>query len=210
MVIYIQFMQWSQNAKDLEQYTRPLKKKLKDLVEIVYVAAPHKLDKMIQGTERKDPRTWFFYNGRKDTNNIEGYLEPEAKNYEGWDESAAEVMAAGPFVGVLGFSQGAVFAHMLLAAQQRNQAGSSFGFGIFVSGFPARAAPAFDAPPIAIPSLHIIGEADEIVPVGLQDELCSKFEGPQTLRHEKGHIIPQRSAECKAVRAFMETHIKSS
>ena len=109
-------MQWSQNAKDLEQYTRPLKKKLRDLVEIVYVAAPHKLNKIVQGTERKDPRTWFFYNGREDTNNIDGYLDAAAKNYEGWEESAREVMAAGPFVGVLGFSQGAVFAHLLLAA----------------------------------------------------------------------------------------------
>jgi hypothetical protein len=49
---------------------------------------------MIEGKERKDPRTWFYYHGPDEPNNITGYLDPDLKAYRGWEESVSQVLTA--------------------------------------------------------------------------------------------------------------------
>ena len=206
---------WSQNAKGFEVYTRTLKKKLSDTVDIFYCDAPHKLDPLIDGQARLDPRSWFLYNGRDDPNNIDGFLSPAPKTYEGLEETAQAVRdldaATGGlgFDGVIGFSQGAVLAQILVARQQHDAAQARphphpFRFAVCVAGFPARTEPAFSlCGKLALPSLHVIGETDDCVAPALGEELARAWVGSKVMRHEKGHIVPQRGAECAEIKAFI-------
>jgi predicted esterase len=205
---------WSQNEQDMKQTTKSLQKKLKEIAEIVFVRAPHALDQTlpIEGKLRNDARTWFYYHGREDPNNIKGFLDPELKQYEGWEESVHAVMTAngtiepGDFDGIMGFSQGAVFTNLLLAYVQQQEISSRCKFAILISGFPASTEPAVSGLPIQLPSLHLMGEADDVVPVALQEALSLRFEGEcrETFRHNKGHIIPQNGEAKEVMKKFIE------
>ena len=44
--------------------------------------------------------------------------------------------------------------------------------------------------PLNIPSLHIFGQADQVVPPSSSSDLSSKFINPVVIHHEQGHCIP--------------------
>lgn len=89
---------------------------------------------------RENARAWFVYNA-EDPSNFDTYLdaEPLQAPYVNWHESVTQLLALeeekGPFDGVLGFSQGAVAAHILLATQPLR---APVKYGICMSGFAAK------------------------------------------------------------------------
>ena len=76
-------------------------------------------------------------------------------------------------------------------------------FAVFVSGFPSYASdhaalfatssegesdePAMQ---VDIPSLHIMGTTDQVIPVDLSRRLASFFAQPVVVTHEGGHFVP--------------------
>ena len=184
---------YSQNAQDfLARYKPLLERKLK-FCTLVAPSAPFPLPASPSG------RTWWFNSAHDPTRGGE---------YQGLDTSRALLLALqsaqGPFDGVLGFSQGAVLAHQLLAE------GSLPGcqWAVLAAGFPSRAAPQQPLL-LQLPSLHLSSAADATVAPELHAALAARFDSPQVLRHEHGHALVQRAEHCNAVVEFIRKHTKA-
>lgn len=87
---------------------------------------------------------------------------------ESLDSIARVFKDDGPFDGILGFSQGASFASILCSMQQENLLPFKFDFAIFISGFKSLCSPhnKYYSAILDIPSLHIYGTNDKIIPTG--------------------------------------------
>lgn len=119
---------------------------------------------------------------------------------------AAAVAERGPFDGVLGFSQGAALGAMLCALGQRGHARFAPRFALLVAGFRSRA-PAharFYAEPLAVPSLHVVGQADAVIPPARSAELAACFVAPVVLEHPGGHFVPAAAPQREAYRRFLQ------
>jgi predicted esterase len=139
------------------------------------------------------------------------------KHYEGWQRTqawlAAYFEAHGPFDGIFGFSQGAALAGLLVGMRapggvQTQQHPFAFGFGILVGGFvsndPAHASLYVARESFALPSLHVIGRADRIVPTDASRALAARFEAPLIVEHDGGHVIPSGPEARAALAAFLK------
>jgi pimeloyl-ACP methyl ester carboxylesterase len=127
----------------------------------------------------------------------------------GWDrtrEWALDLFATQPrFDGVFGFSQGAAFTGLLAGMQQEPATTIRFDFAVMVGGFKN------DAPQhlelyrrtYTVPSLHIIGRADVVIPPNDSEALAEQFENPTVLRHSGGHVIPADRAIVAGVTTFL-------
>ena len=128
-----------------------------------------------------------------------GYHE----GFRGWQRTRdwlVELFAAEPhFDGVFGFSQGGAMVGLLAGMRApggRPTAATplSFDFAIAVGGFRSRT-PDHDRLFAArtgyrLPSLHIMGTSDGIVPPADSRVLAERFESPIILEHPGGHVIP--------------------
>jgi predicted esterase len=129
----------------------------------------------------------------------------------GWERTRDSLLARcaqdGPFDGVFGFSQGAALAALLVGLCARD-GGARPGFALMAGGFVTRDAahaPLYAAlaqPPV--PSLHLIGRGDGIVPAGASRELASRFVAPLVLEHDGGHVVAASPAIRCAARGFLE------
>ncbi|XP_077560562.1 esterase OVCA2-like isoform X2 [Haemaphysalis longicornis] len=160
---------------------------------------------------------------------IEDYVEPDGGNagLRGWwfsteaacpytqqafEKSVKTVEEAcklqGPFDGVLGFSQGAAFTAILLAMQSLGKVECGFKFGVLVSGFHCEIC-TLDDPfvregLITVPTLHILGEADTIIPKARSMEFLHFFVSPTILCHPGGHFMPTTSQSKEECIAFFK------
>jgi hypothetical protein len=132
----------------------------------------------------------------------------------GWDRTrdwAVDVFATQPrFDGVFGFSQGAAFTGLLAGMRQGHRADPAatidFDFAVLVGGFKN------DAPQHAplyrhrftLPSVHIIGSSDRVIPPHESQDLADQFEDPVVLRHAGGHIVPGDAAVVEGVTQFLD------
>ncbi len=121
----------------------------------------------------------------------------------------------GPFDGVMGFSQGAALAATLCAMQHVDAASVPwrFRFCVLIGGFvPTISAPAaavdalkaVEAAPCTVPSLHIFGEADEIVVPERARALVARFADPIVAPHSGGHYIPSKRDVRDVLSGFMK------
>ena len=145
--------------------TAALQRKLKDLVEFVFVDAPHLVPcgrdgDAVDMRPAASRRAWLVSKrqtgGQGQTG---GGAEQWRQQTDGWSKSEAGLAEAlrqrGPFDGVLGFSQGAAMAAVLCARQQQQQhrlqqqrqqqeagveAITPLRFAILCSGYPSEAA----------------------------------------------------------------------
>jgi predicted esterase len=141
-----------------------------------------------------------------------------AKRYEGWKRSLDTIRSAfvreGPFDGVLGFSQGAALAALLVGLRPRGgrvdtePQSLDFGFAVMIGGFVTAdgelARLYGERSNYDLPSVHIIGRSDNAVPRDASLELASKFNDPLILEHDGGHMIPNAPPIRQGVRAFLE------
>lgn len=186
----------------------------------------------ITNGKRENARAWFLFNPddpadasssqsrvpmryyglQESLDIVESLLKELVQNNE--DEKL-------PFVSILGFSQGSVLCHVLsrLTEAVPNRFGS-IRAAILASGFAAehvwsdsngddpdivaRVENMSDRVPIAIPSLHTIGEKDESVKPELGENLAKIFVNSVVYQHEKGHMIVQRAADCARVIRFLD------
>ncbi len=108
----------------------------------------------------------------------------------------------GPFDGILGFSQGGCLASILCAIANNDIESEKtkyikFKFGIIIAGFKSRQSQHdifYDLnKKIDLPTLHVFGDGDKVIPSEMASDLCNYFLNPKILRHEQGHFIPGNS-----------------
>jgi hypothetical protein len=132
-----------------------------------------------------------------------GNFSSYREGFRGWRRTRdwlTQMFAGEPrFDGVFGFSQGAALVGLLpgLRAPGGRPAEDTpltFDFAIAVGGFLSRAP---EHEPILaaragyqLPSLHIMGTSDRIVPAADSRVLAERFPSPVVLEHTGGHIIP--------------------
>ncbi|HEY0191789.1 MAG TPA: hypothetical protein VGC42_11760 [Kofleriaceae bacterium] len=133
--------------------------------------------------------------------------------YRGWEKTrdglAGFCARSGPFDGVLGFSQGAALAALLVALGAFDGAAAPrFDFAIAIGGFASRDpghAAAFEvAGGIDVPTLHVIGRRDGIVAPRASHALASRFRGARVVEHDGGHVIPADAGVRAATAEFLD------
>jgi predicted esterase len=121
----------------------------------------------------------------------------------------------GPFVGVIGFSQGAsltaLLASRLVTQQQQKDATTALKFAILISGFVPNYKPlisTYFSHPVALASLHVIGASDTVVPPARSRDLAAKFDTNRAslISHPHDHIIPNDAETVDRIAAFVAEH----
>lgn len=139
------------------------------------------------------------------------YLQYQQQT-EGFDESLGYLKTvfsqAGPFDGILGFSQGAAMAASVSALQRRLKGEIDFRFVILCSGFAVNLSD-YERGSINCPSLHIFGNEqgdDRQIASQTSRDLASLFEEgcSVTIEHEYGHIIPTRPPYIDEIKSFLQ------
>ncbi|XP_040907697.1 esterase OVCA2 [Toxotes jaculatrix] len=211
---------YRQNGSSFREKTGALRKLLKKQVELVYLSAP--LSVQQAGSEEapvkengsgpgpggdEDPRGWWFSDVQARSFNAQQQCEESL----GLDESVTVVREAvkdqGPFDGILGFSQGAAFVAMLCSLQeQKLEPEFSFRFAILVAGFRSacKEHQKFYNAPLQIPSLHVFGLEDRVIPDNMSRELLPSFQDPQVLTHPGGHFVPAASTHRQTYQDFLK------
>ncbi|XP_061460785.1 esterase OVCA2 [Rhineura floridana] len=207
---------YRQNAGSFRARTGALRKTLRGRVKLLYVDAPHAVVARPQpGEAASDPleadsKGWWFSNPQEGTFHA---LE-EASSCKGLEESLEAIAKAfveqGPIHGLLGFSQGAALVGIVCALKQCGDPRFPFDFAIVVAGFKSRAAShrSYYREPISMPSLHVLGETDRVIPAEMSRELASHFTEPLTLTHPGGHFIPASAPQKTAYLEFLDQFIK--
>jgi hypothetical protein len=173
---------------------------------------------------RENARAWY-HNHPTDPVEKSGVFDRfHGRRFYGWDESRkylADLWAKeGPFDAICGFSQGAVALHQLLYELEQGDAemlaeiapiaAAPPTCAIFVCGFPSGCVPVEYY--IRTPSLHVIASNDACVPTARQYELLDSCDTSSraSFTTDKGHCMPQKSADMQSIAAFLATHIKMS
>eukprot|EP00300_Choanocystis_sp_HF-7_P026679 c3037_g1_i1.p1 GENE.c3037_g1_i1~~c3037_g1_i1.p1 ORF type:complete len:227 (+),score=34.00 c3037_g1_i1:80-682(+) len=132
--------------------------------------------------------------------------------YEGIEKSLELITQTyathGPFDGVLGFSQGAGLAGLLLAMQSTSPQPWNFKFAIFVGGFRFRQRgwqALAEQAPFNVPTLHVAGEKDQVIPVAASQRFATLFVNPTQYVHGGGHVVPQRQADLEIYWDFIKS-----
>ncbi|XP_020709145.2 esterase CG5412 isoform X1 [Athalia rosae] len=176
--------------------TGAFRKPFKKNVDFTYVCAPHKILRTRPNADNNTDANaeefgWWFNNSNtefKATNR-----SPEAVGFQESVQMIERIFKEqGPFDGILGFSQGAAFAAILCAMQQKKLSSIRFNFAVMISGFKSRCEShsVFYTECLDIPSLHVYGTGDQIVPPEMPQELTKLFANPITLTHVGGHYVP--------------------
>ncbi|TRY91642.1 hypothetical protein DNTS_022912 [Danionella cerebrum] len=211
---------YRQNGSSFREKTGALRKLLKKHVELVFISAPHKVpaieDQRCETNQEPvkllsvgdaDQRGWWF----SDVQTQSFDARQECVSSLGLEESIAAVKAAvkdlGPFTGILGFSQGAALVAMLCALQDQHlEPDLNFRFAILVAGFRSACSlhqHFYEGPAITIPSLHVIGQDDRVIPEQMSRNLLPGFDGAQVLLHPGGHFIPAASSHRQTYQEFL-------
>lgn len=175
----------------LRRQTRAFSAGIAEEAELVFVDAPARADGGVG-----------WWRALEETG-ADGHV---VKRYDGWTTSrdfiAEYCKREGPFDGVFGFSQGATLAGLLVALN----AAPTFGFAILVGGFASadpEHVPIYRAGACHVPSLHIIGLSDGVVPPERSRALADSFHEPWILEHAGGHVVPDSVEVRDGVLAFL-------
>lgn len=174
------------SAAILRRQMAPLAAGLPDDVELVLVDAP--------SLSAGDFGWWH-----------EGY-----RGWEGTRDWAIGLFASQRFDGIFGFSQGAALAGMLSAVREDEPAALPFDLAIMVGGFPSTLPQHahLSRRKLGVPSLHVTGRSDGIVPMRDSLLLAERFADPVIIEHPGGHVIPGDPAITARIADFLASHTK--
>jgi dienelactone hydrolase len=138
------------------------------------------------------------------------------EGFSGWKRTLAwarELFDTQPRLdGVFGFSQGAALVGLLAAANESETYRTSeegwFDFAALVGGFKSdlpQHADLFQRK-LAIPSVHVMGQSDGIVPSRDSRVLAAAFKDPLIIEHSGGHVVPAIEAVTHPVAHFFIDH----
>ncbi len=133
------------------------------------------------------------------------------EGFSGWARTRdwiVELLRNGPPVdGLFGFSQGAALAGLLSALRESRDApsGLDFEFAVMVGGFTSFLPQHADLFPrkLTLPSIHVIGRSDAVVPRPDSLQLAARFTDPLILEHGGGHVIPCEPAIAVPIARFL-------
>lgn len=202
-----------QSERGFREKTGALRKALRGRAELVCLSGPHPVSEAAEPdcgpcAPEEQPRGWWFSEATADT--FSALEEPAV--CRGLQEALGAVAGAlsslGPFDGLLGFSQGAALAALVCALGQAGDPRFPLPrFIILVSGFCPRGLvlkePILKSP-LSLPSLHVFGETDRVIPAQESVQLASRFPGAVTLTHSGGHFIPAAAAQRQAYLKFLD------
>eukprot|EP00667_Euglena_gracilis_P011378 EG_transcript_11623 len=206
---------WGQCAAVFEKKTKVLKKKLEKAgLEVVYAQAPHSVPGFTE--EDADPRGWWYYDeaDRGDFSSVWGKdgglpFQVASAPFFGLTDTLADLAqlwrTAGPFEGILGFSQGAGMASMVAKRAESDPAFQSLRYAILFSAF-WLAADGEDwySGDIALPALHVIGATDTLVPEAVNRQLAVRYPAGEVVVHPGGHNVPQTAEYVTKYLAFID------
>lgn len=137
-------------------------------------------------------------------------------NFRGWERTrdwAVDFFSRHEhFDGVFGFSQGAALTSLLVGlrapdGQASQQRPLTFEFAMMVGGFrsdsPIHADLYASQESYRLPSLHIIGDSDQVVPATDSRVLARQFASPVVVTHRGGHVIPGTPPVRREVTRFL-------
>ncbi|CAL4087940.1 unnamed protein product [Meganyctiphanes norvegica] len=89
---------------------------------------------------------------------------------------------------------------------QQGKLAFSFKFAIFVSSYRSRSKQHQEVygEKIMIPTLHVYGEADQVIQQPMSIEFLEYFHEPKTIVHPGGHFIPATGSQKQHYIKFME------
>jgi dihydrofolate reductase len=202
---------FAQNGSVFARKASGLRKALSKLgYETVFLDAPIKIDttdlpfeSLNSDATAADFRSWWPHNvSTQDHYTIDQALESIKES----------INTNGPYDGIVGFSQGAGFAGLLLNIihQLAPEKQNPFKFAVLYSGFRVQpeALQHYYTPAMTTPSLHILGSLDTVVSEERTLKLfdaCAE-ETRTLLRHPGGHFVPNAKPYIKAVTDFIQTH----
>ncbi|XP_008563887.1 PREDICTED: ovarian cancer-associated gene 2 protein [Galeopterus variegatus] len=207
-----------QSERGFREKTGALRKALRGRAELVCLGGPHAVPDATgpvgAGPDggpcllEEQPRGWWFSD--QDANIFNALEEPTV--CRGLDEALETVAQAlnklGPFDGLLGFSQGAALAALVCALGQEGDPRFPLPrFIILVSGFCPRGLGLKESilqSPLSLPSLHVFGDTDRVIPSQESMQLASRFPGAITLTHSGGHFIPAAAPQRQAYLKFLD------
>ncbi|CAF4817571.1 esterase CG5412 [Pieris napi] len=165
------------------------RKTVSKYAQLVFISAPHKVF-TDDGAGDEDVRSWWF---NAEDNTYSGKcLGGPAIGFEVTLRLIEDVVKEyGPFDGLMGFSQGACLVGLLAAMQQKGYLPYTFKFAIFASGFRSGSLvhKGFYDEDIDLPSLHVYGESDSIIPKEMSESLINLFTKPIVAEHSGGHYV---------------------
>jgi hypothetical protein len=198
------------SAKALRMQMRPVTEGLEPLAELVCVDAP---------SLAVGDFGWWHAVSNDGAGAKHAGVGPSMR-YEGWPETKHWLVSLfrqnAPFDGVFGFSQGAALVSLLvgLRSPQEAEAGIAFNFAIMVSGFASNDDSHAELyrrkSEFGLPSVHIIGKSDFVVPGRHSDHLAGFFKDPLILRHSGGHVIPGDPQVRSGVAAFLRERARDA
>lgn len=175
---------FSQNENTFHHKCSFLRNTFKNKIEFVFVQAPNKIS--------ENAFAWWYYSKSNPSEVNWEKIMISKLDHIGLDDSIKYIQNIFDkhkyFDGVIGFSQGSAFLGLL--CQQQKELKLDFRFAIFISGFKSHL---LTEKIINIPSLHIIGEKDEIIIPSYSYDLIKSFNNPHIFVHTGKHVIPSNS-----------------
>ena len=191
---------YRQDGESFRSKLGSLRKSTKSLAEYTFVTAPLIVD------DNGKERGWWFSR----TDNTFDAQEQSGVSI-GLDESLRVVSEAvekdGPFDGILGFSQGASFVALILQLGHKiwgNFDQVRFRFAILFCGFQSRNSQHCFGGKIDLPTLHVVGTTDKVIPFEQATAFEKLFTNLTRCEHEGGHFIPSSGESKKEVIKFLK------
>ena len=174
--------------------------------DFTFITAPHKVE---NGGE--DEFGWWFSTPER-TYSAHHVSPTDSGFKESLELVLNTVKEEGPFDGLFAFSQGASFGSLLLAQQELGTIDLGVKFGILVSAFISKCGDHEQCyeklknsdKKIKIPTLHIYGQTDKVIPTEMSNALLHFYETPTSIEHEGGHFVPTPGAIKKDLSEFLE------
>lgn len=203
---------YTQNGSMFAKKTSAVRKALDKMgFDTVYMTGPVKI-------EVSDLNFDISSEGGREIDNMRSWWPNSESNPDhltidqALDEIIADIERDGPYVGVLGFSQGAALAAILCQIiHTLHEAQEPLKFGLFYSGFKSRLPEyaKYYEKPISIPTIHIIGTLDTVVEEERTMKLYDACEPSKRvlLTHPGGHFVPNAKDILTKVAAFVHNAI---
>ncbi|KRZ28463.1 Uncharacterized protein T4B_7246 [Trichinella pseudospiralis] len=195
-----------QNANAFRAKTGSMRKPLTKVVEFYYVDAPHFSNHSDNDAEI-EARSWWFSqeNNRFSSKDITDLCTGFQESVDAIDNAFQQHK----FDGILGFSQGACMASLICSLSLQGKFQHRIRFAILISGFVSKSSGhiTLQQQELNIPSLHIVGQADEIVPKEVSLALAKRFVSPHVVEHDGGHYVPSKGPTKEALKSFIQQFI---
>ena len=188
----------------------PLAKGLEPFAEFVCVDAP---------SLSTGDFGWWHAVATASPNQMHAGIGGSAKRYEGWTTTKDWLVSlfeqSAGFDGVFGFSQGATLTSLLVGLRNhRAEGGIAFNFAIMAGGFASNDGSHAELyqrkSQYDLPSVHIIGQSDFVVPSSHSEHLAGFFRDPLILRHSGGHVIPGDPQVQNGVATFLQERAREA